>query len=668
MRTLARIAFLAFLTAALLFVPAIAQAEEYQEGTVIEEVVVEEVANGALDPNQVDPTATDPAAVDPTATDANTTNDQSGAQSTTDAEKKKKETPPPPKTYVVSYEPNGGDGYMPPTTFTEGKDSPLDRCTFTRPGYTFEGWNTMPDGSGESLADGVDVRPLLYDGLVLYAQWGSQIYLIRYTSGVPEKSDSPATGNMHSMLAVHDAEVALADCEYKRVGYKPKRWKDENGTNHDFGELGVNFTPETDTTSWELATIEANPPEEDVDGHWSCQGSVVYRADDGSLCAAMAFWYTSTAYKQGNMDAYDSIIKVVNLDTGEELKRAEGLMLEHANDIAYRPDNKHYYVAQGGIYEGMPDGIVELDENLNEVRTITPEGTHNIWNLSYSEGKFYAIGNVTGDAFARGNPNGETSDLIVLDKDLNLLNTYTVDYSAQGFSGQGMVCDGSFLYSILVNFGEHESKTKQRLAIFTLEGEPRGTMRIDIDSEVESASTVDGKMYFSNNGNNKGTIYGTNLACTTMSTVWEPNPYDIEFESNGIGASFSPDAIETTYDEVVALPDEEPLRPGYSFLGWNTKADGTGDTYMPGDSVHNLVTSGTATLYAQWKRAPFAFVADNGSKVDGTTEDARRMLGERPARAPRHMANIVALACACLCLAGLTRARPRPEGLRLSMG
>ncbi len=574
---------------------------------------------------------------------------QSGYATTqgTTGSTKKTETPPPPKTYVVHYDPNGGEGDMPSTTFTEGGDMKLDRCTFIREGYTFEGWDTSPEGDGTRLADGADASAVMSDGLTLYAQWGSQIYLLRYSSGVPEKSDSPATGTMQSQLVVHDAEVMLKDCEFSRKGYTPKCWVDQSGVQHAFGETGVNFSEQTDTTSWELATIEANPPEQGYEGKWTCQGSVVFKGDDGSLCAAMAFFYTSDEYSHGNLDAYDSVVKVVNLDTGQELKSANGLMIEHGNDIAYRPDNGHFYIAQGGLHEGTPDGIVELDENLHEVRTVTPEGTNHIWNLSYSNGRFYGIANVSGTSFAGGNPEGETSDLIVLDKDLNLLETYTVDYSLQGFSGQGMVCDGSFLYSILVNFGEHEAATKQRLAIFSLDGESRGSMRIDINAEVESASTVDGRMYFSINGGERGVIYGTDLPSSTMSVVWEPNPYTIEFDANGEATTAAPSVIQTTYDESVALPSQVPQRAGYEFAGWNTQADGKGTSYQPGDTVHNLAESGSARLYAQWKRPLIGLVADNGSKTEQSNEE-EKPAGLLSSRSPRHFAKAVAVAAALL--------------------
>ena len=57
---------------------------------------------------------------------------------------------------------------------------------------------------------------------------------------------------------------------------------------------------------------------------------------------------------------------------------------------------------------------------------------------------------------------------------------------------------------------------------------------------------------------------------------------------------------------VDAIPDSPPVREGYHFLGWNTKADGTGDSYKPGDFYvfdRELSENGglRVTLYAMWE-------------------------------------------------------------------
>ncbi len=618
------------------------------------------------------------------------------------AEPEKKE-PPKPRAVTVTYNANGGTGAMDPNLFTEGQINQLSRCTFTRTGYTFEGWTTEPDGSGSHFVDGADITTTIDYGagdINLYAQWGNQIYLIRYANGVANSNSTPVEGIMPTQFAVHDAEVALLPCNFTRKGYDATGWMDSHGNFHDFNSVGVNFCEDTSTTSWELATLDVSLARgEDASKYkWTCQGSVVFTGDDGEPWVAVAFINYDDNYKKGNLDTYDSEIIVCSLQTGELKKHASGLMLEHGNDIAYNPDNGHFYVAQGGLHDGLPDGIVELDHDLNLVRSVTPEGTHHIWNITYADGVFYAIGNVDGDSFARGNPTGATSDLIRLDADLNLIDKHAIDFSSQGFSGQGMACDGDELYAILVNFAEAEAALKQRLSIFTLEGDARGTQYFDIPAEVESASWLDGRMYFSINGGSNTTIYGTDLASTTMTCVWKPNTYAVEFDGNMEVVGDVPAPITAEYDQTFTLPAQEPVCPGYVFDGWNTKADGTGDAYAPGQSVMNLTDSGEFTLYAQWKRpiAAFAFVADNGTRVKGNRfrPNARERLAEerkaaqeatikgwanpappQPAQGPKHASSAVTSGAVALApLFGVAHAPKRKydedlvDGLTLQPG
>ena len=71
---------------------------------------------------------------------------------------------------------NLGSDVNPEKTQNFVYDTPdkLTANTFTRDGYTFNGWNTKPDGSGTSYTDGEEVNNLTSkegDEIILYAQW-----------------------------------------------------------------------------------------------------------------------------------------------------------------------------------------------------------------------------------------------------------------------------------------------------------------------------------------------------------------------------------------------------------------------------------------------------------------------------------------------------------------
>ena len=73
------------------------------------------------------------------------------------------------------------------------------------------------------------------------------------------------------------------------------------------------------------------------------------------------------------------------------------------------------------------------------------------------------------------------------------------------------------------------------------------------------------------------------------------NKYTITFDANG--ASGKMESLKVTHSEPTKLPTITYKREGYEFLGWDTKADGTGEGYAPSDM---FTTSSDITLYAQW--------------------------------------------------------------------
>ena len=57
----------------------------------------------------------------------------------------------------------------------------LTENTYTKQGYTFNGWNTKPDGTGTSYTDGQEVNNLATSGdVTLYAQWNVNSYHVTY--------------------------------------------------------------------------------------------------------------------------------------------------------------------------------------------------------------------------------------------------------------------------------------------------------------------------------------------------------------------------------------------------------------------------------------------------------------------------------------------------------
>ena len=69
--------------------------------------------------------------------------------------------------------------------------------------------------------------------------------------------------------------------------------------------------------------------------------------------------------------------------------------------------------------------------------------------------------------------------------------------------------------------------------------------------------------------------------------------------------------------------DNQFTRTGYTFTGWNTKADGTGTAYQAGATIAYPAEGTTLILYAQWKVSSHTvtFDANGGSTVASQTVD-----------------------------------------------
>jgi uncharacterized repeat protein (TIGR02543 family) len=95
----------------------------------------------------------------------------------------------------------------------------------------------------------------------------------------------------------------------------------------------------------------------------------------------------------------------------------------------------------------------------------------------------------------------------------------------------------------------------------------------------------------------------TNGKTVTLYAQWTANTYKIKFDGNG-ATSGSMKSKSMTYDTAATLTANAYKRTGYTFAGWNTKADGSGKSYKNKASIQNLTSTDgkTITLYAQWKK------------------------------------------------------------------
>jgi uncharacterized protein (TIGR02145 family)/uncharacterized repeat protein (TIGR02543 family) len=99
---------------------------------------------------------------------------------------------------------------------------------------------------------------------------------------------------------------------------------------------------------------------------------------------------------------------------------------------------------------------------------------------------------------------------------------------------------------------------------------------------------------------------------------WTTNPtYSIIYHSTTSTGGNVPNTVTSDSGTIVTISDSGSLyKTGYSFVGWNTKEDGSGKAYKTGDKF----TMGAVgiDLYAQWTKAQFTITYHGNGNTSGT--------------------------------------------------
>ena len=75
--------------------------------------------------------------------------------------------------------------------------------------------------------------------------------------------------------------------------------------------------------------------------------------------------------------------------------------------------------------------------------------------------------------------------------------------------------------------------------------------------------------------------------------------YTVTYDGNGADSGKTTDNTAYATGTTATVKENNYTRGGYTFTGWNTKADGSGDSYKTGDWI---TMTGSVILYAQWTR------------------------------------------------------------------
>ncbi len=174
---------------------------------------------------------------------------------------------------------------------------------------------------------------------------------------------------------------------------------------------------------------------------------------------------------------------------------------------------------------------------------------------------------------------------------------YTVVYNANTGSGTAPNSQ-TFGYSESINLASSSGLT---LSNYTANG-----------WNTASGTNQSSNTHFDNGAvfNSASTTFNSNHS-VTLYVHWVGASYTISYNANG--GSGAPSSHSGNYGTSLTIQTTIPTRTNYYFKGWNTKRDGSGDTYQPGETYNKYLT---VTLYAQWESNDFSIAFDSNYLQD----------------------------------------------------
>ncbi|MDR2287268.1 MAG: InlB B-repeat-containing protein, partial [Prevotellaceae bacterium] len=469
--------------------------------------------------------------------------------------------------YKIIFDPQGGT--VNPSENIVYYNEPVGGLPIPlRTGYIFGGWFTASGGGGTQYTETVYTAT---NNTTIYAKWIAEKYQLIFDCNYSEGPDlSGQTKNVTYGIAVGD----LSNVSVTRTNYTLTGWNTEpNGKGSTYAENTIYYVNGNTTlyAQWTgkefLITFDANEPGVTD----PAPKTVYYNSPVGQLPTDIRPGYTvewkdlstNTVYNANTITVGD-----VKLTAQWTAKNYTLIFNPQGGNVS--PENKS--VTYGAPVGSLPDGqsTTRIGYTFDDWYTEPNGSTKYVNTPAYN--KYNVAGNSTVYAKWTGNP-------------------YTLYFNVNGGDG---IPDPN---SIPVIYGSPVGPLSDA-----------GSKANYTFKEWNTRSDGTGVSY------NEGTPYTITAGNATLYAIWQGAPYTLTFEAGG--GIVDPETKTVYYNSPVgALP--VPVQGGYTFTGWNTQKDGSGDTYTA-----NTVTAGNETLYAQWEGGRTYQIKFNSNYSGGSTNIA----------------------------------------------
>lgn len=473
---------------------------------------------------------------------------------------------------TVKYDAGGGQGSMPDQKFTFGVPQNLTRNTFTRSGWAFTGWKRAD--TGDAYQDGQQVANLICTpngGAPFVAQWTPNAAAINYNANPPAGRTAGGQGTANWTGHTGDTQAIGA-----------------NGWTVDgYTFIGWNTSADGKGTAYAPGTT------------WIANGTLTLYAQ----------WTPGQAGL-----TYDG-----NGATGGKTDPQPGKTDEKINvrDNGFTRDG--YTFVTWNTQAGCKGKAVDPGDEW----TLQGSGTlYACWAGTVQTLAYHGNGATGGNTAVQS---GKTGDELTTNANGFTRDGYTFvrwDTAKDGSGtayGEGkngvsqytMKPAGNDLYAI---WKANPASIVYRNGYPNTTGSTPDTTGSTGDTVTVSQNGFDRPGYTftgwstSKRGDpslNPGDKHTLEPGTTTVWAQWKANPAHLVYNSNVGGIGSETKTVDGVVDQTVKTLGNPFDRPGYTFSGWNTQADGKGKAYDPGADCtltanDKSTPKNTSVLYAQW--------------------------------------------------------------------
>ena len=497
-------------------------------------------------------------------------------------------------TYTVTYNANTSTSGTAPSSqsYTSGSSTlTLDNNsgTLARTGYTFDGWNTLANGTGTNYASGATAQ-IFTANTTLYAKWSGITYTATYdennaTSGTVPTLQSYTTGGTALTLRGNIGTLA-------RAGYAFAGWNtaaDGSGTSYTAAQASVTLT--ADRTLYAKWTANSN-----VVTYNSQLGTTV---SNGSFITGLTLTLPAAPTRTGYTFA-----GWFAADTGGTALVSGYSPTETAAITIYAQWTANTYTVtydDNGSTSGAAPGSQSYTSGGTTLNLATNSGA--LARVGYTFSGWNTAVNGSGTSY----PSGATSRTFTADTILYARwnsGTFNANYDANSATSgtvptsQSYTSGGTAL-TLANNLGTL-ARTGYTFAGWNTAADGTGT------SYTVSQASV------------------TLIDDVTLYAKWNGISYTVTYNANSASSGTIPSSQSYTSGGTaitLATNSGTLARIGYTFGGWNTEADGTGTSYTV--SQLNVILTIDLTLYAKWNGLSYTATYSANGATSGTVPSSQ---------------------------------------------